>query len=70
MLRAILHCHLPAGKRLKLFKKYYHPANDFQARSVAKKLKDPGILRWLLGNREKCAAEIQRFRRESIIGNP
>ena len=56
MLRAVRHCHLPAKTKLSLFKKHYHPANDFQAVTIAKSLGHAGMLRWLLenGEREKC----------------
>jgi hypothetical protein len=48
MLRAVRHCRLPDKTKLSLFKKYYHPANDFQAVTIAKTLGHAGMLRWLL----------------------
>ena len=48
MLRAVRHCHLPAKAKLLLFKKHYHPANDFQAVTIGKTLGHEGMLRWLL----------------------
>jgi hypothetical protein len=53
MLRAVRHCHLPAKTKLALFKKHYHPANDFQAVTIAKSLGHAGMLRWLLENGER-----------------
>ena len=49
MLRAVRHCHLPAKTKLSLFKKHYHPANDFQAVTIVKTPGHEGMLRWLLG---------------------
>jgi hypothetical protein len=53
MLRAVRHCHLPAKTKLSLFKKHYHPANHFQAVTIAKALGHAGMLRWLLENGER-----------------
>jgi len=57
MLRTMRHCHLPAKTKLALFKKHYHPANDFQAVTIAKTLGHAGMLRWLLVD-AKLLAEV------------
>jgi hypothetical protein len=48
MLREVRHCRLPDKTKLSLFKKYYHPANDFSGGNHCQNAGHAGMLKWLL----------------------